>query len=77
MACCEMIAATEKELKGLGVPFFGVREELIRKQGHETKEKDSGNGVKPPESGDGKIGEEELKGLRGKMVELLEDLCRD
>jgi len=67
-ACGEMIAATEKELTALGVPFFGVRGELMRRK--VAVPNDGGEG-------DGRIGEEELKGLKGKMVELLEDLCKD
>lgn len=57
MACGEMMKATERELEGLGVPFFGVRRD---------------GGVKGR-----KAAEEELQGLRKKMLELLEDLCKD
>jgi len=66
VACGEMIAATEKELKALGVPFFGTKEELIRRHEGGVREKDEGT-----------IGEEELQGLRKRMLELLEDLCKD
>lgn len=64
-----MIAATERELKGLGVPFFGTRGELIRRDGGLR------GGVKATD--EGKIEEEELQGLRKKMLELLEDLCKE
>lgn len=66
VACGEMIAATERELKVLGVPFFGVGEGLIRRDGGGVREKDEGG-----------IGEKELQGLRKRMLELLEDLCKD
>ncbi len=61
-----MIAATERELKALGVPFFGIKEELIGRDGGGVREKH-----------EGRIGEEELQGLRKRMLELLEDLCKD
>lgn len=73
VACGEMIAATERELKGLGVPFFGVRGELGTRGGG-AKGRGEG-GVK--EKDEGGIGEEELQGLRKRMLELLEDLCKD
>jgi len=66
VACGEMIAATERELKAMGVPFFGIKEELIRRDGGGVREKQ-----------EGRIGEEELQGLRKRMLELLEDLCKD
>ena len=77
IACGEMIAATERELRGLGVPFFSVKEGLIRRNRGEGWEIVSGDGADGAQDGDGKIGEEELKALRSRMVELLEDLCNE
>ena len=60
-ACREMIAATVKELGRLEVPFFCVREGLVAGKGQGE--------------GKGRISEEELVELRGRMMTLLEDLC--
>lgn len=67
-----MIAATERELRSLGVPFFATKEDLIRRKGTIYEGKERGDG-----SGDGKIDEEEFQGLRRRMVDMLEDLCKE
>ena len=77
IACGEMIAATERELRGLGVPFFSVKEWFIRRDRGANRETVSGDGVGGAQDRDGKIGEEELMALRRRMVELLEDLCKE
>ena len=77
IACGEMIAATERELRGLGVPFFSVKEGFIRRDRGPNRGTVRGDGAEEGQDGDGKIGEEELKALRRRMVELLEDLCKE
>lgn len=57
----ELVAAADKELRRLKVPFFCVEEGLVCGKGEETEK--------------GMVGKEELGMLRGKMVGLLEDLC--
>ena len=57
-----MVAATTAELERLNVPFFHLQKNLIIGAG---------------EKEDGKIGEEELRQKRSKMIDLLEDLCKD
>lgn len=65
-ACQEMGAACVKELQKLEVPFFCTMRGLVT-----TK----GEGEKKVEKKKGTIREEELMDLRGRMVQLLEDLC--
>ena len=61
-ACREMVKSAERELKGLEVPFFCTKEELIFRKGSGEMRK-------------GMVDEEELVRLQKKMLELLEDLC--
>ena len=68
-----MIAATEKELKCLGVPFFSLKEDLIRRSGDRPRQEGGGDDADV----DGKIEQEALIELKGKMVGLLEDLCKE
>lgn len=60
-----MIAATEKELQALRVPFFGIKAELISCRTEEV------------EGGRTEIGRDELQSLRGMMVTFLEDFCME
>lgn len=72
-----MIAATEKALKELGVPFFDIRADLVRRQGELANDRKYDDEAAAANKYDGNIGEEELLGLKTKMVELLEDLCKE
>ncbi|KAI4132317.1 MAG: hypothetical protein LQ338_000778 [Usnochroma carphineum] len=59
----EMVKATQRELRGLGIPFFGIEGALVvREEGEKEK---------------GKVGEEELERLKARMVEFLEDMVRE
>jgi hypothetical protein len=69
-----MEAGLTTELKGLGVPFFGVREDVVVKDGGAVV-RSGGNGEDM--NGSGKVTEEELRNLRRRMVGHLEDLYRD
>lgn len=60
----EMVKATGEELGRLGVPFFGVKEGLVVRDGE-------------GEVGEGKVGEGELERLKGRMVEFLEDMVKE
>ncbi|KAG9233870.1 hypothetical protein BJ875DRAFT_30934 [Amylocarpus encephaloides] len=70
----EMTREMTSKLRGMGVPFFGTKTELVRPRGlSET----SGSG--PPKDKDekGMIDEIELVKLQRKMLAMLEDLCSD
>ena len=74
MACREMALASTAELARLGVPFFDIQEDLIvRRRQVVGQVRDSSSGEKT----EGRIGEEELEALQTKMLELLEDLCKE
>lgn len=66
-AQAKMVDAIEGELKALGVPFFGTREDLIVKADENGV---SGRDVK-------QITRNELRALQRKMLSFIEDLCRD
>ena len=74
-ACTSMIKATTLELKILGVPFFGMKSDLI------VCNTDVAEDVVISDAGwkarEGKIEEKELEKLQRKMLELLEDLCKE
>jgi len=69
----QMAKEMSARLKGLGVPFFGTRAELIKTKGSEDA---SGHGEASNQSKD-MIDESDLVELQRKMLVILEDLCRD
>lgn len=76
-ASIDMARAMSVELQSLGVPFFGIPEDKIR-VGHQPYEVCDTSIDRPPltlstESVDRK----ELVKLQKKMLELLEDMCKD
>ncbi|CRG89798.1 hypothetical protein PISL3812_06837 [Talaromyces islandicus] len=64
-AAAELSRTTEAELRRLGVPFFAVDESLVLS----ATDKDT--------VVEGKISKEQLAVLKRRMLELLQDLCRD
>lgn len=68
----EMFNAMSGQLKGLGVPFFGVKPELIAK-GDEAAVTVSG----PASGSKTRITEAELQKLQRRMIEYLEDMYKD
>jgi hypothetical protein len=60
----QMVKEMTAKLKSFGVPFFGTRSELVRAPGEAPGEEK-------------KIDGEELVELQNKMIEILEDLCRE
>ncbi|KAH8663005.1 hypothetical protein BGZ60DRAFT_79185 [Tricladium varicosporioides] len=68
----QMAREMSAKLKGLGVPFFGTRSELIRGKGES-----GGGGVSASQDGRIMIDEMELVKLQRKMLEILETLCGD
>ena len=71
----QMVKEMSAKLKGLGVPFFGTRAELVRKQGQE----EVNHVVRKSEGceGSGNIDEGELVVLQRRMIGILEDLCSE
>lgn len=69
----DMVNATMAELQAIGIPFFGLRRELVVQEGEE-QERDEGL---RKEGGRKKLREEEVLALQKRVVELLEDLCRE
>jgi len=71
-----MVENMSSELKRLGVPFFGVKQELIVAAGAEEPV-GAEKAPSPPVGGAGpKITEEELLSLQRRMVEYLEDMYK-
>jgi aspartate aminotransferase-like enzyme len=68
-AAAELARSTEAELRRLGVPFFAIDESLVLNTTTTT--------ATEAEKGEGKISKEELAVLKRRMLELLQDLCRD
>ncbi|KAB2575963.1 hypothetical protein DBV05_g5408 [Lasiodiplodia theobromae] len=68
----EMFNAMSGQLKGLGVPFFGVKPELIAK-GDEAAAAVSG----PASGSKTRVTEAELQKLQRRMIEYLEDMYKD
>ena len=72
-----MVAATTSELKALGVPFFGISQSSIAA----VEASDSAPSKRSTAAISGgdekKLGRSEVVELQKRMLELLEDLCRD
>ena len=69
-----MVNATMAELQGIGIPFFGLKRELVLKEGEDDKK--TNDGVKN-ESGRKKLRDDEVLVLQRRVIELLEDLCQE
>ncbi|KAH7045258.1 hypothetical protein B0J12DRAFT_787190 [Macrophomina phaseolina] len=67
----EMFNAMSGQLKSLGVPFFGVKPELIANQ------EEAGAGANSGAGSRAKITPDELLKLQKKMIEYLEDMYKD
>jgi hypothetical protein len=75
----QMVKEMSAKLKGYGVPFFGIRGELVRREG-EVKiggVERGGKGVGVDGMDDKRVGEAELVELQRRMIGILEDLCRE
>ena len=77
-ASIEMVTAMTMELKNLGVPFFGIRVDLLGSQRAEetSPNYDARNDIVQKGS-TGRLGGDDLRKLQRRMLELLEDLCKD
>ncbi|KAM5478925.1 hypothetical protein McanCB56680_006008 [Microsporum canis] len=72
-ASVEMSKALHSELKALGVPFFATKQELIQP----VSSDDNSKLAEVNGSAETCITEEETRQLRLRMLELLQDLCKD
>ena len=68
-----MFCATTTELQNLGIPFFGISVDMIIPDKSNSASESEDNISKRK----GKVSEKELGALQKRMVELLEDLCKD
>ena len=76
-AANEMVNAMSAELKRIGVPFFGVQHSLIRRDTEMAQPRgDDGRGRNVMMAGEG-IDLKQLTTLQARMLELLEDMCKD
>jgi hypothetical protein len=69
----QMVKEMSTKLRGLGVPFFGTRVDLVRPTGKESSGTEGSVGLEEK----GMIDEVELVRLQRKMLAILEDLCND
>lgn len=76
-----MVAATTNELKALGVPFFGIPQSSFAADKPSDKPSDTmlmkGSAGAISGGDEKKLGRSEVVELQKRMLELLEDLCRD
>ncbi|KAH9212632.1 hypothetical protein DL95DRAFT_447543 [Leptodontidium sp. 2 PMI_412] len=70
----QMVKEMTAKLRSLGVPFFGIRSDLVRPIG---KEANASSGTADPKDEKGTIDGVELVRLQRKMLAILEDLCSD
>lgn len=69
-----MADALTLELRGLRIPFFAIRQSLIQElPGSDAAERT--NNIEKSQSS--KVSKSELVSLQRRMLELLEDLCKE
>ncbi|KAI9796989.1 MAG: hypothetical protein M1835_002512 [Candelina submexicana] len=74
-AAREMVDASTKDLKTMGIPFFGTKQDLIR----EAPDEEANIGLQYPDNkrrAESAISSDELLNLQRRMLETLEDLSR-
>ncbi|PGH21358.1 hypothetical protein AJ80_03275 [Polytolypa hystricis UAMH7299] len=74
-ALTEMSKALDTELRAFGIPFFAIQHDLVRPPSDSEADITSANAAKTKQKDS--ISAEELSALRKRMLELLEDLCKD
>lgn len=75
-ASAQMADALTAELRGLKIPFFALRKSLI--QGSSPSDLGSGHGKDAVDNNESsKVSKSELAALQRRMLELLEDLCKE
>ncbi|KAJ9302253.1 hypothetical protein DTO271G3_1119 [Paecilomyces variotii] len=76
-ASADMAKALDSELRALGIPFFAVKHSLVKAEAEKAISGPSATRTKPEGSGDGTLSREELSALQRRMLELLQDLCKE
>ncbi|KAJ9231199.1 hypothetical protein DTO207G8_2860 [Paecilomyces variotii] len=76
-ASADMAKALDSELRALGIPFFAVKHSLVKAEAEKAISQPSATRTKPEGSGDGTLSREELSALQRRMLELLQDLCKE
>lgn len=73
----DMSRAMETELRGLGIPFFAIKPDLIAPEAAK-REPRPGSGSPPiSESKSDGLSAEKLRAFKERMFDLLEDLCKE
>ncbi|KAI9799650.1 MAG: hypothetical protein M1833_003965 [Piccolia ochrophora] len=75
-ACKEMAVSMNTELRSLGVPFFGTKGQLVTPKGDSTIAPSS-DGTSAQGNSSDKISIAELQRLQKRMLDLLEDMCKE
>ncbi|KAI2732270.1 hypothetical protein CBS147332_1409 [Penicillium roqueforti] len=75
-AAVQMADAIMAELRGLGIPFFTLRKELVQDGPTNTEGSHPGSQTGSTGTSSSPISKSELVKLQQRMLELLEDLCR-
>lgn len=77
-ASIDMVTAMTTELRNLGVPFFGVRSDLLGiTHREETSPGYEARNDVVQQDPKARLNQDTLKKLQKRMLELLEDLCKD
>ena len=75
-ACTEMVRSITSELSALGVPFFAIQNSLIVDDS-EGEDNDHINLESTKPASATPLTPKTLRGLQKRMLELLEDLCKE
>ena len=67
-----MVTATKAELRAMGIPFFVVRDSFV-----ERSDTNVAVPISDGAKGSTRLSEKELRVLQKRILELLEDLCRE
>ncbi len=77
-ASSDMVTAMTTELRNLGVPFFGMKLGfLATRQGEEALAGYQDMDDIIQKDSKARLGQDDLRKLQKRMLELLEDLCKD
>lgn len=71
-----MADALNAELRGLKIPFFAIRQDLVRESSTNVPVAAKGENIRS-EGESSKLSKIELVALQQRMLELLEDLCKE
>lgn len=71
-----MTDAMTAELRGLKIPFFVIQQSLIQEPTESSSINESSSQEKRPE-GSATVTKAELASLQRRMLELLQDLCKE